>query len=249
MQRYPSVVYLTTERMVYASSVWRLESAEHGSHPSLIVAALSVVHLTSGMANDAKSKAVAFFVRLGPVEDDNGKAKGYSLNVPLDDGITDESHWSVFDAVIARITGVIRRNTIVLLSGDATLLGDKLGGFKLFLSGHAVRPIHPQIRPPSSSSSSTGGCTIKIFTSFRDRLCPGSEHDASEELPWCEYFEGFGLRHYLDVVKSNARFSPPKSFMETEDREPALEQLQELSSWSVSRVTVQDVSTQTLGAL
>jgi acetoin utilization deacetylase AcuC-like enzyme len=77
------------------------------------------------------------------------RGKGYSVNVPLRDGINDQSFHSIFKPVstslhienqtdgqvMQHIIDWYRPGAIVLQMGADSLAGDKLGGFNLTLDG------------------------------------------------------------------------------------------------------------------
>ena len=77
------------------------------------------------------------------------RGKGYSVNVPLRDGINDQSFHSIFkpvstslpieikadEQVMQHIIDWYRPGAIVLQMGADSLAGDKLGGFNLTLDG------------------------------------------------------------------------------------------------------------------
>ncbi|KAG8987312.1 histone deacetylase, partial [Tulasnella sp. 427] len=60
-----------------------------------------------------------------------GKGKGYSLNFPLRDGITDEAYQGIFEPVIAEVMRTYDPTAIVLQCGTDSLSGDKLGCLNL----------------------------------------------------------------------------------------------------------------------
>jgi len=66
-----------------------------------------------------------------------GKGKYYSLNVPLDDGIDDESYQSLFKPIMAKVMEVFQPGAVVLQCGADSLSGDRLGCFNLSVKGHA----------------------------------------------------------------------------------------------------------------
>ncbi|CAL9081379.1 unnamed protein product [Musa acuminata var. zebrina] len=78
-----------------------------------------------------------YFPGTGHIDDigcDGGKY--YAVNVPLDDGIDDESYLYVFKPVVAKAMEVFRPNAIVLQCGADSLSGDRLGCFNLSVRGH-----------------------------------------------------------------------------------------------------------------
>ncbi|RPD67552.1 Arginase/deacetylase [Lentinus tigrinus ALCF2SS1-7] len=79
-----------------------------------------------------------FFPGTGQLSDrGRGKGRGYAVNIPLKDGITDELYRSVFELVIDKIVEVFRPSAIVLQCGADSLSGDKLGELNLTMHGHA----------------------------------------------------------------------------------------------------------------
>ncbi|GLJ41875.1 hypothetical protein SUGI_0867010 [Cryptomeria japonica] len=65
------------------------------------------------------------------------KGKYYSVNVPLRDGIDDESFQSLFKPIIQQVMTVYDPEAVVLQCGADSLAGDKLGRFNLSVKGHA----------------------------------------------------------------------------------------------------------------
>ena len=66
-----------------------------------------------------------------------GEGKYYSVNVPLADGIDDESFHSLFKPIVQQAMAVYDPEVVVLQCGADSLAGDKLGRFNLCLKGHA----------------------------------------------------------------------------------------------------------------
>jgi acetoin utilization deacetylase AcuC-like enzyme len=61
----------------------------------------------------------------------------YSANIPLKDGIDDDSFASVFRPIISSIMQFYNPSAIVLQCGADSLAGDRLGVFNLSSKGHA----------------------------------------------------------------------------------------------------------------
>lgn len=79
-----------------------------------------------------------YFPGTGDVRDIGyGSGKYYSLNVPLDDGIDDESYQSLFKPIMGKVMEVFRPGAVVLQCGADSLSGDRLGCFNLSIKGHA----------------------------------------------------------------------------------------------------------------
>ncbi|KXS16811.1 histone deacetylase [Gonapodya prolifera JEL478] len=78
-----------------------------------------------------------FFPGTGSVHDIGERAgKRYSVNVPLNDGMDDNSYKSIFVPVIESVIKHYRPEAIVLQCGADSLSGDRLGCFNLTLRGH-----------------------------------------------------------------------------------------------------------------
>ena len=165
-----------------------------------------------------------YFPGTGSQEDKGrGRGKGYAVNVPLKDGITDESFRSVFEPVsyypgpvpsnsnnfnkiVSRILEVFRPSAVVLQCGTDSLSGDKLGCFNLSMHGHAdcVKFLRKQNIPLILLGG--GGYTVKNVArtwTYETACALGIEDGIDSNLPWNPYFEWFGPRYRLEVLKNN----------------------------------------------
>ena len=78
-----------------------------------------------------------FFPGTGAVDEiGNGLGKYFSLNVPLQDGIDDESYLALFKAVMEPTIATFRPSAIVLQCGADSLGCDRLGAFNLSVAAH-----------------------------------------------------------------------------------------------------------------
>nr|GEW09028.1 histone deacetylase 6-like [Tanacetum cinerariifolium] len=85
---------------------------------------------------------VGFFPQIGHFEDiGHGDGTGYSLNVPLDDGLDDDSFVALFKLVIQKVMDVYQRhpNAVVLECCADSLFGDLLGTFNLSIKEERPR--------------------------------------------------------------------------------------------------------------
>ena len=64
------------------------------------------------------------------------EGRGYSINVPLKDGVNDECYHKIFDPIMDRIMEVFQPSVIVVQCGADSLSGDRLGLFNLSIKGH-----------------------------------------------------------------------------------------------------------------
>ncbi|KAJ8517772.1 hypothetical protein ONZ45_g5102 [Pleurotus djamor] len=177
-----------------------------------------------------------------------GKGKGYAMNVPLKDGITDESFKSVFEPVIAKILEVFRPSAVILQCGADSLAGDKLGCFNLTMRGHAhcVQFLRKQNIPLILLGG--GGYTVKNVArtwTFETACALGIEDEIDPNLPWNEYFEWFGPRYRLEVVENNMEDCNVKDGSLEKVRTTALAQLQALAC--APSVGMHDVPSESVG--
>lgn len=73
----------------------------------------------------------------GPKNEQNPGAH-HALNVPLNDGVTDEQYYDLFKTVINKCIETFRPSAICLQCGADSLAGDRLGRFNLQVQGHGA---------------------------------------------------------------------------------------------------------------
>ncbi|TCD60061.1 hypothetical protein EIP91_010795 [Steccherinum ochraceum] len=183
-------------------------------------------------------------------QDDRGRGtgKGYAVNVPFKDGLTDDALKSVFEPVITKIMEVFQPSAIVLQCGADSLAGDKLGCFNITMQGHAscvqfVRKLNVPLMILGG-----GGYTVKNVArtwAFETACALGLEDTIDPNLPWHEYFEWFGPRYRLEVVANNMEDLNVKEKSLDKVREAALRQLGELKP--APSVGMHDVPSETVG--
>ncbi|XP_020532106.1 histone deacetylase 19 [Amborella trichopoda] len=133
-----------------------------------------------------------------------GKGKCYSLNVPLNDGIDDESYKNLFRPIIQKVMEVYQPEAVVLQCGADSLSGDRLGCFNLSVKGHAdcVRFLRSFNVPLMLLGG--GGYTIRNVARcwcYETAVAVGVE--LQDKLPINEYYEYFGPDYTLHVGPSN----------------------------------------------
>ncbi|KAK3988119.1 histone deacetylase [Cladorrhinum sp. PSN332] len=82
-----------------------------------------------------------FFPGTGGLEDNGPKSEHnpgahHAINVPLNDGITDDQYKSLFESIIGSVNERFRPSAIALQCGADSLAGDRLGRFNLKVQGH-----------------------------------------------------------------------------------------------------------------
>jgi len=146
-----------------------------------------------------------FFPGTGDTRDTGiGKGKGYSLNFPLRDGVTDDNYKSVFEPVITEVMNSYAPGAVVLQCGTDSLSGDKLGCLNLSMRGHAncVRFVKSFNLPLLLLGG--GGYTMRNVSrvwAYETGLAAGVE--LGRKIPMNEYYEYFGPDFELDVRASN----------------------------------------------
>lgn len=155
-----------------------------------------------------------YFPGTGDVDDcGRGRGTNYAVNVPLRDGISDDTFQSVFEPVIAAILEWYRPSAVVLQCGADSLAGDKLGCFNITMEGHArcVQYLRRSNLPLILLGG--GGYTIRNVArtwAYETACALGIEETIDRNLPWNNYFEWFGPRYKLEVLENNMEDQNPK---------------------------------------
>lgn len=170
-----------------------------------------------------------YFPGTGDVRDIGyGKGKYYSLNVPLDDGIDDESYHFLFKPIIGKVMEVFRPGAVVLQCGADSLSGDRLGCFNLSIRGHAECVKYMRSFNVPLLLLGGGGYTIRNVARcwcYETGVALGIEVD--DKMPQHEYYEYFGPDYTLHVAPSNMENKNSHHLLE-EIRSKLLENLSKL---------------------
>ncbi|WVZ12480.1 hypothetical protein V8G54_017010 [Vigna mungo] len=146
-----------------------------------------------------------YFPGTGDIRDTGyGKGKYYSLNVPLDDGIDDESYQSLFKPIMGKVMEIFRPGAVVLQCGADSLSGDRLGCFNLSIKGHAECVRYMRSFNVPLLLLGGGGYTIRNVARcwcYETSVALGIELD--DKMPQHEYYEYFGPDYTLHVAPSN----------------------------------------------
>ncbi|KAJ3204409.1 Histone deacetylase 2 [Entophlyctis luteolus] len=146
-----------------------------------------------------------FFPGTGDVNDIGfGKGKHYSVNVPLNDGIDDDSYHRIFTTIMKEVMTRYRPGAIVLQLGADSLIGDRLGCFNLSMSGHGRSVTFMKSFGVPLILLGGGGYTIRNVAKawcHETTLALGVE--VAKEIPYHDYFEGYGPTYLLDIPASN----------------------------------------------
>eukprot|EP01132_Coremiostelium_polycephalum_P010950 gene10950-13414_t len=157
-----------------------------------------------------------FFPGTGDVKDIGAtKGKYYSVNVPLKDGIDDQSYQSIFKPVIQTIMDMYRPNAVVIQCGADSLTGDRLGCFNLSLRGHAQCIEFLKTFNLPLLVLGGGGYTIKnVARCWTYETSILVDSDLSDELPYNDYLEYYGPEYRLHITPNNMENQNSKDYIE-----------------------------------
>lgn len=142
-----------------------------------------------------------FFPYTGDIKD-IGYAQGkyYAVNVPLKNGIDDESYDNLFDYIVEHIVSWYSPNAVVLQCGADSLAGDRLGCFNLSIEGHAhcVRKMASFGIPLILLGG--GGYTLRnVATCWTSETAAILGVDISNDIPYNEFLHFYGPEYTLNV--------------------------------------------------
>ncbi|KAJ0899309.1 putative histone deacetylase [Helianthus annuus] len=145
-----------------------------------------------------------FFPGTGHIKDIGAnQGKYYALNVPLNDGMDDDSFRGLFRPIVHKVMEVYQPDAVVLQCGADSLAGDRLGCFNLSVKGHAdcLRYLRSFNVPLMVLGG--GGYTIRNVARcwcYETAVAVGVEPE--NKLPYNEYYEYFGPDYTLHVEPS-----------------------------------------------
>ncbi|BEI96555.1 hypothetical protein CcaverHIS631_0201440 [Cutaneotrichosporon cavernicola] len=172
-----------------------------------------------------------FFPGTGDINDIGiNKGKGYAINIPLRDGISDESYKSIFRPVMKRIIEWYQPGAIVLQCGSDSLAGDRLGSFNLSMRGHAACVQYIKSFNLPLLMLGGGGYTVKSVSrtwAYETGLAAGVE--LGGQIPNNEYYEYYGPDYELDVKPSNMTDHNRREYLD-KIREQVFEKLRDNSA-------------------
>lgn len=146
-----------------------------------------------------------FFPGTGDLKDIGaGRGRYYSVNVPLKDGITDDTYQSIFVPVMTKVMERFQPSAVVLQCGADSLNGDRLGPFNLTLRGHGacVKFFRDQNVPLMLLGG--GGYTPRnVARCWTYETALAVNVDIPDELPYNDYFEYFSPNYRLHIEPSS----------------------------------------------
>lgn len=146
-----------------------------------------------------------FFPGTGDLRDVGvGNGKYYAVNVPLRDGIDDESYASVFQPVIQSCMDWYRPSAVVLQCGGDSLSGDRLGCFNLSMAGHGACVNFVKNFGLPTLVLGGGGYTMRnVARTWAYETGLLLNQKLGPEMPYNDYYEYYGPDYQLDVRPSN----------------------------------------------
>ena len=134
------------------------------------------------------------------------KGRNYSVNIPLKDGMDDESYKSIFEPVIKKCVEVYQPGAIVLQCGADSVTGDRLGCFNLTIKGHAscvdfVRKLNIPLLVLGG-----GGYTIKnVSRTWSYETAVLLHKEIANEIPYNNFIEWYAPTYQLHLPKSDMK--------------------------------------------
>jgi len=155
---------------------------------------------------------VSFHAKFGGMFPGSGDAsdigykegKNYAINVPLEEGVDDDSYRGIFQSVIAKAMEVFAPDAVVLQCGANTLSGDRLGCFNLSVRGHGECVKFVKSFGIPMLVLGGGGYSLRNVPrcwTYETALLTGEE--IKDELPFNDYFEYYGPDYRLHIRPSN----------------------------------------------
>lgn len=158
----------------------------------------------------------------GPQSEHNPGAH-HAINVPLNDGITDEQYESLFKRIISKCVEKFRPSAIALQCGADSLAGDRLGKFNLLVEGHASCVEFCKSLNIPLILFGGGGYTPRNVArawAYETAVAIGHQHNIATTIPahtpWRERFRHEALCPTLEEILGEPRQNrnPPKKLDE-----------------------------------
>ena len=163
-----------------------------------------------------------FFPGTGTVQDDGNKdGKGYALNFPLQDGLTNQSFRTVFRPVIDEVMARFRPEAVVMCCGADSITGDRLGCWNLTIKGHAECIDYVKGFGVPLMLLGGGGYTPRNVArcwAWETSVALGKTDMLDDELPFNDYYEFFkpeGYKLHLPPQKNIENFNSTKELQNT----------------------------------
>eukprot|EP00751_Fragilariopsis_kerguelensis_P020858 CAMPEP_0170898684 /NCGR_PEP_ID=MMETSP0734-20130129/46206_1 /TAXON_ID=186038 /ORGANISM="Fragilariopsis kerguelensis, Strain L26-C5" /LENGTH=391 /DNA_ID=CAMNT_0011291503 /DNA_START=310 /DNA_END=1485 /DNA_ORIENTATION=+ len=170
-----------------------------------------------------------FFPGTGHIQDVGAKdGVGYSVNAPLQAGITDETYLNdLFIPVFDKIMEVFQPGAIVLQCGADSLTGDRLGCFNLTTHGHADAVKHVKSYGFPTLVLGGGGYTIRnVARCWAYETSVLLDEPIENDIPFNDYYEYYAPDFELHLKPDPSMDNANDNL--TSIRTELLQQLQDL---------------------
>eukprot|EP01084_Bolivina_argentea_P098006 176171_1 len=130
--------------------------------------------------------------------------KNYAINVPLKDGMNDESFVYLFKSIINKVIELYQPKAIVMQCGADSLAGDTLGTFNLTIVGHGQCLQYVKSFNIPMLILGGGGYTIRNVSRcwcYETSICCNQQ--LNNKLPYNEYYEYFAPDYILSTMPTN----------------------------------------------
>eukprot|EP00597_Dinobryon_sp_UTEXLB2267_P016323 CAMPEP_0201093396 /NCGR_PEP_ID=MMETSP0812-20130820/1906_1 /ASSEMBLY_ACC=CAM_ASM_000668 /TAXON_ID=98059 /ORGANISM="Dinobryon sp., Strain UTEXLB2267" /LENGTH=333 /DNA_ID=CAMNT_0047345533 /DNA_START=218 /DNA_END=1216 /DNA_ORIENTATION=- len=157
-----------------------------------------------------------YFPGTGDVKDRGvGPGLNHAVNVPLQDGMDDDSYRAVFRPVIAKIMERFQPGAVVLQCGADSLSGDRLGCFKLSIKGHADCVSFVRSFQLPTLVLGGGGYTLRnVPRCWAFETAVLLDTPLKDSLPFNDYLDYFGPDHRLHLPVSNMENQNSRRYLE-----------------------------------
>uniref|UniRef100_A0A7E5A2D6 Histone deacetylase n=1 Tax=Panagrellus redivivus TaxID=6233 RepID=A0A7E5A2D6_PANRE len=157
-----------------------------------------------------------FFPGTGDITDIGvGRGHFYAVNVPLKDGITDESYKSIFEPVMTKVMETFQPSAVVLQCGADSLNGDRLGSFNLTLFGHGnCVTFFRRYNVPLMMLGGGGYTARNVARCWTYETSLAVDVPVSNKLPHNDFFEYFSPTFTLHIDPSNAQNDNPPEMLD-----------------------------------
>ena len=161
-------------------------------------------YLTDRVMTVSFHKYGDYFPGTGNVKDvGEYPAKGYAVNVPLGDGMDDDSYTDLFKRVVDLCIDKFQPGAIVLQCGADSVTGDRLGTFNLTLHGHSACVDYVRNKNIPLMVLGGGGYTIKNVSrtwTFETAVLLNKSID--NEIPYNNFIEWYAPTYQLHLTPS-----------------------------------------------
>ena len=161
-------------------------------------------YLTDRVMTVSFHKYGDYFPGTGSVRDiGEYPAKGYAVNVPLGDGMDDDSYTNLFKRVVDLCIDKFQPGAIVLQCGADSVTGDRLGTFNLTLHGHSACVDYIRKKNIPLMVLGGGGYTIKnVSRTWTYETAVLLNKSIDNDIPYNNFIEWYAPTYQLHLAPS-----------------------------------------------